>query len=217
MKKCIILANGEPPSKKVFNFFQSLDYNSLICADGGANSAAKLGLIPDFIIGDLDSINPDVLRYFSGKSKIIQIKRQNDTDAEKCLKYAIKNRFSEVILLGSTGDRLDHSFCNIGMVLKYFNRVSIKIVHKKSLLSAYSGNVTLKTVQRETISIYGIDTKTRITSTGLKYQLKNVSLPFGKKESTSNVALQSKVLLKIKGGVVFVIRNFETMRNYGLF
>jgi thiamine pyrophosphokinase len=217
MKKCILLANGQPPSKKVFNFFSRNDYKTLICADGGANTAAKLGMIPEYIIGDLDSIYPSVYDYFYDMCQIIQIKRQNDTDVEKCLKFAIKNKFDDAILLGSTGDRLDHSLGNIGIVLKYFHQITIKIVHKKSLLSAYSGNVTLKTIPNETLSIYGIDSKTHITSTGLKYQLKNISLPFGKKESTSNVALRNKVTLTIKDGIVFVIRDYETMSKYGLF
>jgi thiamine pyrophosphokinase len=217
MKKCILLANGQPPSKKVFNFFSRNDYNTLICADGGANTAAKLGLIPDYIIGDLDSITPGVYDYFYDRCEIIQIKRQSDTDVEKCLKYAVKKKFDDVILLGSTGDRLDHSFCNIGIVLKYFDRINIKIIHKKSILSAYTGNVTLKTIPDETISIYGIDSKTRISSTGLKFQLKNISLPFGKKESTSNIALRNEVALKIKDGIVFVIRDFDTVSKYGLF
>ena len=217
MKKCMILANGEAPSKRIFNFLFKNDYNILICADGGANTAARLGLIPDYIIGDLDSIKPKVYDYFNTKSEIIEIKRQNDTDVEKCLKYAIKKKYNDVILIGSTGDRLDHSFCNIGIVLKFFDRIKIQIIHKKSILSAYSGDLALKTIPNETLSIYGISPKTHITSIGLKYKLKNVSLPFGKKESTSNLALRDEVFLKIKHGIIFVIRDFETMIKYGLF
>ena len=217
MKKCIILANGQPPSKNVFNFLRRHDYHTLICADGGANSAAKLDLTPDFIIGDLDSINPVVYDYFYDKCRVIQFKRQNDTDVEKCIKFAIKNKFDEVMLLGATGDRLDHSFCNMGIVLKYFEKIVIKIIHQRSILSAYSGSVTLKTFPKESISIYGIDSKTRITSVGLKYQLMNISLQFGKKESTSNIALRNEVKLVIKGGIVFVIRDFDLMSRHGLF
>lgn len=217
MKKCIILANGQPPKKNVFNYLKKKGYETLICADGGANSAAKLDLIPDFIIGDLDSINPSVYDYFYDKCRIIQFKRQNDTDVEKCIKFAIKNKFDEVMLLGATGDRLDHSFCNMGIVLKYFDKIVIKIIYLRSILSAYSGSVTFQTLPKETISIYGIDSKTRITSLGLKYQLKNITLQFGKKESTSNIALRNEVKLVIKGGIVFVIRDFDLMSRHGLF
>ena len=217
MKKCIILANGEPPPKRVFNYLIRNDFQTLICADGGANSAEKLNIVPDYIIGDLDSINPPVYDYFYDKCEIIKVNRQNDTDVEKCLKFAIKKKINEVILLGATGNRLDHTFCNLGIVIKYFNKISIKILHQKSLLTAYSGNVTLRTFPDETISIYGIDSRTKISSKGLRYRLKNITLPFGIKESTSNVALKNKVELKIKNGIVFVIRDFETMRKYGLF
>lgn len=217
MKNCIILANGHAPSKKVISYFSVNGYNTLICADGGANSASKLGLIPDYIIGDLDSIKPEVYDYFFDKCEIIQITRQNDTDVEKCLKFAIKNKYRDVIMLGSTGNRLDHSFCNLGIVLKYFGRITIRIIHEKSILSAHTGNVLLNTMPDEAISIYGIDARTRISSNGLKYQLRNISLPFGKKESTSNKALRNTVSLSIKGGIVFIVRDFQTMSKYGLF
>ena len=56
MRKCIIIGNGKSPRKEVIKYLLRKDYSTVICADGGANSAKKLGIIPDFIIGDLDSI-----------------------------------------------------------------------------------------------------------------------------------------------------------------
>lgn len=217
MKKCIILANGKPPKKNVITFFQKNNYKTLICADGGVNSAYKLGLVPDCIIGDLDSAQPGVLKYFTGKSKIIKVKRQNDTDVEKCLKYAIKKRYSEAVLLGVTGDRLDHSFCNMGIVLKFFGKIGLSLAAENSFLKAYTGTVELTSVPGETISLYGFDSRTKILSAGLKYPLKNTSLPFGKKESTSNESAAGKVTLKIRGGIIFVIRDFNFVKNNGLF
>ena len=216
MKKCIVLANGQPPSKKVFDYLNSIGYDKLICADGGANSAFKYEFVPDYIIGDLDSIKPEIYDYYYDKCEIIQITRQNDTDVEKCLKFAYKNKFKGVILLGATGDRLDHSFCNLGITLKFFDKVRIRVIHQRSILSVHQGVTTLKTIPGETISIYGLDTKTKFESEGLKYPLKNFSLPFGMKESTSNIAITNEVRLKIKGGKAFVIRDFNVMRKNGL-
>lgn len=216
MKKCIILANGDKPKKSVVAFLIKRGYTTLICADGGANSAMKLGLMPDFIIGDLDSIEPKTKEYFAGRCRIIQMKRQNDTDVEKCLKFAISKGFAETILLGATGSRLDHSFCNLGIVLKFFSKIKIRVLHDNSLLEAHTGNVTLQTSLDEIISIYGIDKKTKVTSTGLKYSLSNTSLPFGERESTSNVALANNVKLNIKNGKMFVIRDFEVMKKNDL-
>lgn len=217
MKKCIILANGKSPKKSIITYFQKSGYNTLICADGGANSALKMRLVPDIIIGDLDSISKNALREFKPISKIIQLKRQNDTDVEKCLKYAIKNDFDETLLVGATGNRLDHTFCNLGIVLKFFPQIKISLIAENSFLTPYEGNIELKTNPGETISIYGISQKTLITSSGLKYELKKTTLPFGIRESTSNIAIKNPVKLNISNGVVFVIRDVKTMIENDLF
>jgi thiamine pyrophosphokinase len=60
MNRALILANGKPPSKRLFkNFLSHADL--FICADGGANTAARFGCAPDLIIGDLDSMKREQL------------------------------------------------------------------------------------------------------------------------------------------------------------
>jgi thiamine pyrophosphokinase len=215
LKKCIIWANGKAPKKNVLFFLRKRNYNTLICADGGANAAYKLGIIPDVIIGDFDSISKETLTAFKNKSKIIQFKRQNDTDVEKCLKYAIKKKFTDAILVGVTGDRLDHTFCNLGIVIKFFDLIKLSIIAENSYLTAYTGKVEIKTQKNEIISLYGLNPKTKIKSYGLKYPLDNVALPFGQKESTSNEAMSDEVKLNISGGKIFVVRDFKVMKKNG--
>jgi len=217
LKKCIILANGKPPKKKIITFFRKKGFEKLICADGGANSALKMKLVPDLIIGDLDSISSEAMKEFKSSSKIIQLKRQNDTDVEKCLKYAIKNNFNEALLAGVTGNRLDHTFCNLGIILKFFSQIDLSLIAENSHLKSYKGKTNLKSYIGETISLYGFDKKTKITSSGLKYSLKQTTLPFGKKESTSNVATGELVKLNISTGNIFVIRDVNLMMKHDLF
>ncbi len=216
MKKCIILANGKAPSKSVVNYLKKIGYSFLICADGGADSAKKIGITPDCIMGDFDSVKDETLKFFKDKSQVINIKRQNDTDVEKCLKFAIKKKYSEAILLGATGDRLDHSFCNMGIVIKFFDKIKVRIISDKSILSPYKGNIELSSVKGETISLYGFNDKTKITSKGLKYPLNRTALPFGKRESTSNVAVKKSIQLKIDGGIIFVIRDVNLLKMHDL-
>jgi len=217
LKKCIIIANGKPPKKSVITFFQKNGFDTLLCADGGADSALRLGLTPEYIIGDLDSISKEAIKKFKNTSKILQYKRQNDTDVEKCLKFIIKYKFDEALLIGVTGNRLDHTICNLGIVLKFFSKIKLSLLAENSYLKPYTRDVRLKTQKGEIISLYGFDKKTKITSKGLKYPLKNISLPFGKKESTSNVSKTNSIQLKIRNGIVFIIRDFHTMMKYDLF
>ncbi len=217
MKKCLIIANGKSPTKKVVEYFYTKGFNTIICADGGANSAKKLGIVPDFIIGDLDSAEIKTLEFFQTKSEIIKIKRQNDTDVEKCLKFAIKNKFDEVVLLGVTGDRLDHTICNLGIVIKFFGKIKIYLSVESSFLTSINQTTEFNSKVGETISIYAFNDKTKISSTGLKYKLNNTALPFGVRESTSNVSTSEKIILKVKSGIVFVIRDFNFMKKHDLF
>ncbi len=216
MKKCIILANGFTIKKSIITQLSNIGYNKLICADGGANTAYKLKLKPDIIIGDLDSISAQVLKYFKYDTKVLRIKRQNDTDVEKALKYVIRNKYTETIITGISGDRLDHLLCNLGISIKYSDKIKIRILYEKSILDVFEGEIELDCSPGEIISIYGIDKNTRITSFGLKYNLKNTSLPFGVRESTSNIALSKKVKLDIKKGKIFVIRNYDMLRKNGI-
>lgn len=217
MNKYLILANGKAPSKPVIRYLLKLGYTQLICADGGANKARKMGLRPSIIIGDLDSIHQETLDYFTPKCKILKIKGQDDTDVEKCLKYLIKNDATEVLLLGVTGDRLDHTFCNLGIVLKYYNIIQTRIIAENSILVPISGKVKIKTSPGEIISLYGFDSKTKITATGLRYPLTEESLPFGVRESTSNVAVKNEVKINVSRGVIFVIRELNILKKNGLF
>lgn len=217
MKKCLIIANGKPPAKSVVKHLIKMGYSTIICADGGANSAKKIGVVPNFIVGDLDSISESTLKYFRGKSKIVKYKRQNDTDVEKSLKFAISKKNDEVILLGVTGDRLDHTICNLGIILKFFDKIKISLVSEKSFLIPINTTTNFKSKIGETISLYAFDNKTKISSIGLKYKLDNTALPFGVKESTSNAAIQNNIKIKVTGGIVFVIRDYNFMKKYDLF
>jgi thiamine pyrophosphokinase len=102
-------------------------------------------------------------------------------------------------------------------VLKFFHQIKISLIAEDSFLKAYKGNVKINTCSGETISLYGLDKKTKITSSGLKYHLSKTALPSGERESTSNVATGNKVELKIKGGIIFVIRDINLMMKYDLF
>ncbi len=217
MNKCLIIANGKPPDISVIEYFKKEGYSTIYCADGGSNSAKKLGIIPDYIIGDFDSITEETKLFFQNKSELIHIKSQNDTDVEKCIKHAVKNGIQEAILTGVTGDRLDHTLCNMSIVIKYFYQIKIKIAAEKSLLIPKTDLCKFITIPGEQVSLFGFNKRTKIISKGLKYKLDNIPLPFGEKESTSNVATDISVILLIKGGIIFIIRDLETIIKHDIF
>ncbi|MEI7811763.1 MAG: thiamine diphosphokinase [Ignavibacteria bacterium] len=211
MTNSIIIANGRTPGKGIVNYFFRQGFTRVICADGGANSARRINVLPDLIIGDLDSISKENLEYFSDKSEIIRMKGQDDTDVEKCLKFLIKRKCKACALLGVIGDRLDHSFGNLAIAKRYSDFIDICVAAEKSFLTIHKGKTEFATVPGEMVSLYGFDSKTKITSEGLKYKIWNEAIQFTLKESTSNQATSDIVKLNIKGGKIFVIRELKTI------
>ena len=217
MKGCVIVANGTAPRKSDILFFRNHGYQFLIAADGGANVLTKMDIFPNVVIGDMDSVDKDLLKRISFRADIKYLDRQSDTDVEKSLKYAIRRRYETAVLLGCTGDRLDHTFGNLSVLLKYFDKIELGLIHGKSFLQPVTGQLGLNTVPGETISLYGFDEKTLFSASGLKYSFKEKSLCFGRTEGTSNEAKGEEVTISVEGGIGFIIRDFQTVKQNGYF
>jgi thiamine pyrophosphokinase len=217
VKNAIIVGNGYLPRKSEINKLLSLGFDFLIAADGGANSTRKIGILPNLIIGDFDSISNENLEYYQKMGiKTEQLKRQNDTDIEKAIKYLISKKVSKAIIFGGSGDRLDHTFGNIGNLLKYYEKIQLYLVHQKTIVNVLFGEISIKTQIGETISLYGLDEFTKISTIGLKYELKNQALPFGEKDGTSNLAIQNPIKIS-SNGKILLMRNFLTTLKSGYF
>lgn len=215
MKSAIIYCNGSPIKKSIYKKLK-LKYNAdLITADGGTNSVYKIGEIPEFIIGDLDSIKKEVLEFYKRKNvRIIKLSRQNDTDLEKALKLCKKLRYERIFVVGFSGKRFDHTLSNISNVLKFVKDFKITMVENNSTIYFIAGDNNFKSEKGELISILCFDPEVRITTTNLKYPLNDEHLLFGQRESTSNVATKESFGLKVKNGFAVLIRSTKNFLKY---
>jgi thiamine pyrophosphokinase len=114
MARTIIFANGELPNiEKARALVQTDDY--IICADGGTRHALALGLKPNLIVGDLDSVMDVELKIAS--AKIVQYPRnKNETDLELALNHALVKKTSSILIIGALGGRLDQTLGNISLL-----------------------------------------------------------------------------------------------------
>ena len=207
MTHALILANGKPPSKRLFQkFFTSADW--FICADGGANTAARFGYAPDLIIGDLDSIEKESLAVFSN-ANVRKLKDQNSTDLEKALIAAIRKKNSEIVVLGATGGRLDHAIGNLSALAKFSRKAHITFIDNIGTFIAVNHSLEFSLPIGTIISLLPLSRCTGIVTKGLKWNLKNEALELGIRESTSNVVVSSPVNIKVKKGslIAFIVTN----------
>jgi len=123
----IIFANGKlKKSQKLSDFLKSDPL--IVAADGGANHCHRLNITPDILLGDLDSIEPEVL--ISCKEKGVEIQRyptrKDATDLELALDLVLTRGAGSVRLLGALGGRWDMSLANITLAsLKKYSSMHI--------------------------------------------------------------------------------------------
>jgi thiamine pyrophosphokinase len=206
MKRALILANGKPPSKRLFKIYRSrADW--FICADGGANTAARFGSIPHLIIGDLDSVHIGTLIAFS-TVRVKKLKEQNSTDLEKALKEAVRKKCTEIVVLGATGGRLDHVVGNLSALVKYSRNISLKFVDDYGELLSIGHALKISLPLGTCISLVPLSRCSGIVTRGLKWILNNETLQLGVRESTSNVVTSSRVHIKVRSGdlLAFVLK-----------
>jgi thiamine pyrophosphokinase len=210
LKKAILVVNGRKPSKKIIEKLLKINYSTMIAADGGANFLYEMGIIPDIIIGDLDSVSEVTSQKIKKPTLLIKLMRQSDTDVEKAIKYLIKNKFTHVALIGVDGNRIDHLLGNLSIGLKYFKRIVINIISGKSIISFVGSSTIISTKKDDEISIFSFEENGIISSQGLKYSLDGLSLLFGQQDSISNIALNSEMKLDIKSGKFMVVRPLKS-------
>ena len=122
----LILGNGEPPTRALLDDFYSEDM-LLLCADGGADTARRYGLKPDYIVGDLDSISRDIAE--DQTVRFIRVDADNTgTDIQKVLRHAVELGISEAVLLGFTGRRTDHLIWNLSVLKTFGEQISLRLV-----------------------------------------------------------------------------------------
>jgi thiamine pyrophosphokinase len=205
MDKMLILCNGEPPAKKLFYKYRAkTDY--LIAADGGGNIARQFSDTPDVVIGDLDSFEDHNTDNFN----IIHKPNQESNDLEKALTLARQKGGSHIFILGATGLRLDHTLKNLS-VLKQFNNQfeDLYLIDNFGISQILPKSFSKKLPIGTPVSLFPLSGKvSNITTTGLKYPLKNESLENGVRDGSSNEVVKTPVKITHKKGDLLFFEAF---------
>ena len=202
MKTALIVGNGEV-REEILNDLPKNPY--VICADGGIRHMKKLGLKADIIIGDMDSAGSE----FLGENIIRYPVRKDFTDGEIAVDYAIEKGFLEVIMVGFTGTRMDHTLTNIFLLkklsdngikayIKDFNN-TIYYAEKENIISGKVGDI---------ISIIPLGGDVSgITTKGLDYPLSSETLEFAKSRGVSNIMTEKTCTITIEKGMALIIKS----------
>ena len=200
--KTCICANGELRISEQARAIAS-QADLLIAADGGARYLEEMGLTPDVIVGDMDSLYPDQLDDDPGISRILFPVDKNRSDTELAVEWALENGARHILLLGAWGGRPDHALGNAALLLRFPGRVAL-----------WEDGFTLRGLaggQREDFKIPGgsvvslipFDRDTRVKTEGLEYPLDDENLNFAT-HGLSNRACGSVSSVTVTSGLLIL-------------
>ena len=160
----------------------------VVAADGGAEACQKVKIVPEAIIGDMDSL--ENREEWEEKTRVIEIGEQDSTDFEKCL-YMTSAPVS--VGLGMTGKRLDHTLAALSVLAKYGEQRKLALAGRTDLVLAVRGRCCFEVEPGARISIHPVQAIRFARSVGLEYGLEGVDLVPGKRTGTSNRAKSDHV------------------------
>ncbi len=139
--------------------------------------------------------NTCLLRKGFTESEFLHIPRQDNTDLEKTFDFCIDSIVKEITVLGATGIRDDLAITNMLLLIKYYNKLKIKMVTDIYTVECIKGKQKFKSFPGQNISLVAVYGVKSVSTKGLKYSLTKQSLsPSG--QGVSNNATGNEFIVR---------------------
>jgi thiamine pyrophosphokinase len=199
----IVCLDANLPGADFYDLFPGMP---LLAADGAGLQLSDMGVIPDYIIGDLDTFNSKSHQEKLLKTILIQIPEQETTDFEKILNFALDNNYMNILILGFHGGELEHTLNNWSVLVRYSRKMNLCIWDAGRYAIPVSSSIEIKLEQNETVSIIP-QPKTTLTTDNLKWELNKEKLELGVREGARNIAILPEIRIFLHSGEYILFIN----------
>lgn len=184
-------------------------FDHVIACDKGAEYCFLLGLNPDVVIGDLDSLSPNCLEKIEAchiPTKTYPV-HKDETDYHLALTYAEKNAWKTVLVIGASGGRLSHELGFLGasalhpeLAIDFWFRGGYGYV----LSATFRDEIELSQ-QDAYLSIFSLSEKTTLSTSGLAWNLQEECLPVLSDRGVSNEWARDTATISLTAGTALVL------------
>lgn len=209
-KNCILLFTGGhidlDCARKVI---KEVEYDYIIAIDKGLEAVHILGVNPDYVVGDFDSVTPGIVDEY--KESIVKrySSMKDDTDTQLGIELALSLSPTQMIILGGTGTRLDHTLANVSLLLiPHAQGVDASIIDGNN--KVYLVNSKKKIVKKELYGDYYsliplTEKVVGVTLKGFKYPLNKATIGMGQSIGISNEVIDEEAYIDIEEGIIIAI------------
>lgn len=213
----VIVANG--PDFDAAPFRALLEQTDLlIAADGGANALYQIGLLPQLVIGDLDSINPETDAWLEANA--VELQRfpaeKDETDLELALLLAAQRGAKRIIVLAAFGGRWDQSLANMALLaLPELEGCDVRLLDQEQQAFLIRTEREIEGEVGDTLSLLPLGGFAQGVSTqGLYYPLYDATLHYARARGISNVIIETPAKVWVRKGLLLAV---HTPKRAGIF
>ena len=210
--KAVIFAGGEIANYNKLKKY-IVESSLVICADSGVEHAFNMGIVPDLLVGDMDSIRPATLKRVLelGIERHTFPPEKDFTDTELALDIAIEKGAREAILLGGLGDRPDHSLANIFLMVGFLKRgLKLKLVGENWEMFLIESVAEIRGKKGDILSLIPVSPEViGVETEGLYYPLKGETLFMGLARGISNEFLGKTAKVAVKEGLLLAVKYMQ--------
>lgn len=210
--KYLIVTGGEIPDEFATRVVMTGGFEVILAADAGMEFLYRMKIMPDIIVGDFDSADPEILDYFRAQEQIDICALptvKNDTDTEFAIREAIRRGAKEITILGGTGTRIDHVLGNIALLgIGLEPGVKIELLDPYNRVRMIDGPITLRRAEqygRYLSLIPFSDTVTGVTVTGVKYPLTDAAMGGFNSLGVSNEIVEEEAHISLTSGQLLLV------------
>ncbi len=202
--KTVIIADGVFPTHEIPLAYLK-NAARIICCDGSVKSLVKAGMEPDAVAGDMDSLPIDLADRFS--DRLFPDNDQETNDLTKAVTWCLKRGYSDLILLGATGRREDHTLGNISLLADYGKNSEVTMVTDTGIIRPLFESADVQSFPGQQVSVFSLDPSAEVTSEGLKYRLNRMKLHSWWRASLNESESES-FMLTFSGGPLIIYLKF---------
>ena len=210
-KKAFIYTGGTVFDEYVIEKPEATDL--IICADAGYLTAQRLGISPDVMLGDFDTLGEENIP--EGVECLRVPAEKNDTDTQLAVQVALERGATEIVIVGGLSGRVDHTLSSLAILEMLWERKERRVYAiftdgKNRARFIRNSGVILPHEHFRFFSLIAADPKVKgITLEGCKYPLKNGQITRTHQWAVSNEIVGNCALIEIKRGGVWVIESMD--------
>ncbi len=211
----LIISGGSLDMEFACSYISKYSFGCTIAADRGMDFFYKKNITPDYVVGDFDSADPEVLQYFrnleeGSRPVVMQFQPQKDeTDTELAMRIAIERGSDVIHLLGGMGSRVDHMLGNLHLLGNAMEKgVECRMVDASNRIRMVCRGITIKREEQfgRYVSLFPFTPQVRgLTLTGFQYPLEDYTLECYHSLGVSNEIIAQEAEISFKEGVLVVV------------